>query len=275
MTSFSIPLHKEFHSTMTSIDATLTHQSFDKPSQHKELGKVKVDMITFGDKNVARLQAEPGMKWSTDVKPFTRTELCNHAHIGYVVSGSMMLTLADGSMHTINADDFYVIPPGHDSEVLGNIPFVGYDVNNNEKLNDNELYRISFKTPSYSKIVPNGLLDVIEFPNRITMMRATLQPGFRWSRDIGIPTLHKEYCDHEHMGFLLQGILGVKLENGDDYTINAGEAFHIKPQHDVYVQGSEPVLFFDSITDVELFNRKYKNNAMFLTDSIRRCACLG
>ena len=51
-------------------------------------------------------------------------ELCQVEHLGYVVSGSAAVLMEDGTELVMKAGDFFAIPPGHDSWVVGDEPYV-------------------------------------------------------------------------------------------------------------------------------------------------------
>jgi len=69
---------------------------------------------------LARMNMEPGWRWSECVKPVVKTESCQVAHVGYVVSGSITIKLNDG---TFTEGMSYTVPPGHDAWVEGKQPF--------------------------------------------------------------------------------------------------------------------------------------------------------
>jgi len=78
---------------------------------------------------LALMQAtfEPGWRWSNDVKPTAGTDSCQVHHLGYVLSGQMVIKLDDGTESTISAGDLFDIPAGHDGWVIGDQPCVMLD----------------------------------------------------------------------------------------------------------------------------------------------------
>lgn len=70
---------------------------------------------------------EPGWRWSDDVKPIAKTDLCEISHLGYCLSGQMTVRMGDGTEAEIHAGDVFAIPPGHDAEVVGDEPCVMLD----------------------------------------------------------------------------------------------------------------------------------------------------
>lgn len=56
------------------------------------------------------------------------TDSCQVSHVGYAVSGAIIIQLPDGTQERIAAGESYTIPPGHDAWVEGDEPFVGLEV---------------------------------------------------------------------------------------------------------------------------------------------------
>ncbi|WP_020522881.1 cupin domain-containing protein [Catelliglobosispora koreensis] len=103
-------------------------KSFDKPDEVRPFeGKGHADLLHLGGKAVARGTFEPGWRWSANVKPIVKTELCEFSHLGYVVSGRMRVTMKDGTELEMSEGEAAAIPPGHDAEVVGDEPVVFLD----------------------------------------------------------------------------------------------------------------------------------------------------
>ena len=52
-----------------------------------------------------------------------RTRSCQLRHVGYVMSGSLQVTMDDGTELVIGRGDGYEIPPGHEVRVIGDEPW--------------------------------------------------------------------------------------------------------------------------------------------------------
>ena len=103
-------------------------KNFRRPDETRDFqGHGRADIVTLAGRQVGRGTFEPGWRWSRDVKPIARTELCETSHLGYVLSGRMRVEMADGSTQEIGAGDAVAIPPGHDAEVIGDEPCVMLD----------------------------------------------------------------------------------------------------------------------------------------------------
>ena len=81
----------------------------------------------MGETSAARLELEPGWRWSECIKPVAGTESCNLRHVGIVQSGTMHIAHDDGSELDIGAGQAYVIEPGHDAWVVGDEGLVAFE----------------------------------------------------------------------------------------------------------------------------------------------------
>lgn len=72
----------------------------------------------------------------------------------------------------------------------------------------------------------------------ITLGRYTMEPGWRWSQCIK-PIVKTESCQLSHVGHAVSGSITVRMDDGTQKTINAGESYTIPPGHDAWVDGKE------------------------------------
>jgi hypothetical protein len=96
-----------------------------------------------------------------------------------------------------------------------------------------------FESPDEVREMRNGRFDIVRFDN-FSVGRATYQPGWKWSADVG-PTVGTERCTVEHIGLVLTGTAAVAFTDGTVIELTAGSLFHIpaKP-HDSWVIGTQP-----------------------------------
>jgi hypothetical protein len=95
-------------------------KSFDSPEETRPFeGNGGVDVVNVAGKSVMRGTFEPGWKWSENVKPIAGTDSCQVAHVGYCLSGRMVIHMDDGSDIEIGPETAFAIPPGHDAETVG------------------------------------------------------------------------------------------------------------------------------------------------------------
>lgn len=109
---------------MTNIE----QHDFSTPDEVRAFEHGKLELVKVsGGGSVGRFTLEPGWRWSTDVKPLAKTELCQSIHFGYHVSGRLHLRLADGHECEAGPGQVVTVPAGHDAWVVGNDPVVLID----------------------------------------------------------------------------------------------------------------------------------------------------
>jgi hypothetical protein len=87
--------------------------------QRREVGGVAEDVFPVGDASMKRVVYPPGYRWSTNLKPLIGTDLCMHAHVGFLAEGHMRIEYPDGCVVDVSAPQSVVIHPGHDAAVIG------------------------------------------------------------------------------------------------------------------------------------------------------------
>jgi len=95
-----------------------------KGATHRYLGHVRLDVGRAGQARVKRLIYPPGFKWSKDMKHVVGTELCMHAHAGFLARGEIHIEYPDGCVIEHKAPQIVAIEPGHDGWVVGKEPVV-------------------------------------------------------------------------------------------------------------------------------------------------------
>ena len=95
-----------------------------KGAEHREVAGVQLDTAPAGSGRVKRAIYPPGFRWSTHMKPVSGTDLCMHAHVGFIVRGRIGIRFADGCTLEFAAPQPVVIEPGHDGWVVGDEPAV-------------------------------------------------------------------------------------------------------------------------------------------------------
>lgn len=105
----------------------IERKSLNSPDETRPAGKAKAELVNLGGFTIARFTAEPGWKWSTDVKPIVKTDSCQLSHAGVIVSGRLITVMDDGTRVEFGPSDAFSIPPGHDGWVVGDEPMVGIE----------------------------------------------------------------------------------------------------------------------------------------------------
>ena len=93
-------------------------------AERREVGHVQIEVGRAGAARVKRMIYPAGFRWSIDMKPTIGTDLCMHAHVGFLVSGEIHIEYADGCVVEHRAPQIVAIDPGHDGWVVGNEPVV-------------------------------------------------------------------------------------------------------------------------------------------------------
>ena len=95
-----------------------------RDSESRMIGGVQIDVVRAGAARVKRIIYPPGFRWSKNMKPVTGTDLCMHAHVGFLAAGQVHIEYADGCTREFAAPQAMVIEPGHDGWVVGSEPAV-------------------------------------------------------------------------------------------------------------------------------------------------------
>ena len=86
-----------------------------------------------------------------------------------------------------------------------------------------------------------------------TLGRFNFAPGWRWSECIK-PVVGTESCQVSHVGYAVSGEITIRLSDGTERRIRAGEAYTIPPGHDAWVEGDEPFVGLE-VMSAEQFAR--------------------
>jgi hypothetical protein len=112
------------------VDLTLLN--LDSPSETRTFEKGRFDVYRVGPMTLGRATYDPGWCWSEHVGAATGESLCQVEHVGYVMSGRAAVKMADGSERVMEPGDFFYVPPGHDSWVVGDEPYVSLHIMGSE-----------------------------------------------------------------------------------------------------------------------------------------------
>jgi hypothetical protein len=107
--------------------AGVSAKSFDSPDEKRTPDKTILSVVDLGGAKAARMEIEPGWKWSECIQPIVGTDSCEMRHVGVVTQGRMHVQHNDGTGVDLGPGDAYLIEPGHDAWVTGNEPCVGYE----------------------------------------------------------------------------------------------------------------------------------------------------
>jgi hypothetical protein len=77
-----------------------------------------------------------------------------------------------------------------------------------------------FDTPDEVRVFEKGKFEVIRLGG-MTIGRATCQPGWKWSADVG-PGVGTTRCNVEHIGMVLSGCATAAMDDGTTHELSAG-----------------------------------------------------
>ena len=95
-----------------------------KGAERRDVGGVRLEVGRAGAARVKRMVYPVGFRWSVHMKPIVGTDLCMHAHVGFLASGEIHIEYADGCVVEHKAPQIVAIEPGHDGWVVGQVPVV-------------------------------------------------------------------------------------------------------------------------------------------------------
>ena len=102
---------------------------------------------------------------------------------------------------------------------------------------DTDVILKRFENPDEVRTFPKGTFELVRLGGT-TIGRATYQPGWKWSVDVGA-ALGQPSCQVEHVGMVVRGCAVAAMDNGDVIEMSPGDIFYIPPGHDSWVVGDE------------------------------------
>lgn len=97
-----------------------------------------------------------------------------------------------------------------------------------------------FDQPDEVRLFEKGKFEIVRIGG-MTIGRATYEPGWKWSVDVG-PGVGAKLCSSEHVGLVLAGCATAAMADGTIHELRAGTLFYIPPGppgHDSWVVGDE------------------------------------
>jgi len=78
----------------------------------------------------------------------------------------------------------------------------------------------------------------------MTIGRATVEPGWRWSEDEK-PSAGTTSCQIPHLGYVIAGRMRFKMDDGAELEVGPHDVVVVPPGHDAWVAGDEPFVVLD------------------------------
>ena len=110
----------------------LTLIALEHPTEVRTFEKGRFEVYRVGPMALGRATYEPGWRWSTHVGAGTGEASCPVEHVGLVLSGAAAVKMDDGAERVMRAGEFFHVPPGHDSWVVGDEPYVSLHIMGSE-----------------------------------------------------------------------------------------------------------------------------------------------
>ena len=105
----------------------LLRKSLNSPDEIISSEKEKIELVNLNGFSVARVTLQPGWSWEKYVKPIEKTGSCQVAHTSLILSGRARTIMDDGTVVDSGPGDIGMVPPGHNTLVLGDEPCIIID----------------------------------------------------------------------------------------------------------------------------------------------------
>lgn len=97
-------------------------------AETREFVKGRFEVYRVGPMSLGRASYEPGWRWSEHVGSATGEAWCEVEHVGLVLSGRAMAAMRNGVERVMEPGQLFYVPPGHDSWVVGDEPYVSLHI---------------------------------------------------------------------------------------------------------------------------------------------------
>ncbi len=105
------------------------------------------------------------------------------------------------------------------------------------------LEKKNLSQPDEVRTSEKGRMELVTLGD-ITIGRATLQPGWKWSTSMK-PLFNHDSCQASHLQYHVSGRLHVVMEDGSEEEFVSGDVSLIPPGHDAWVVGEDPVIVIE------------------------------
>jgi len=107
------------------------------------------------------------------------------------------------------------------------------------------LERKTLDRPDETRVFAHGKgkLEVVTVGDH-TIGRGVFEPGWRWSEDVR-PIVGTPSCQAAHTGYVLEGRMVVKMDDGTEVEYGPGDAFYMAPGHDAWIVGDQRCVMID------------------------------
>ena len=109
------------------MDLDVVLKRFEQPDEVREFELGRFEVVNIGGMTIGRATYQPGWKWSEQIGKRLGQRFCQVEHVGMVLSGCATAAMDEGRVFELSAGNLFYIPagpPGHDSWVVGDEPYV-------------------------------------------------------------------------------------------------------------------------------------------------------
>jgi quercetin dioxygenase-like cupin family protein len=108
-----------------------------------------------------------------------------------------------------------------------------------------KLERKSLNSPEESRPFKDGKgkLEVVVVGGQ-TVGRGIFEPGWRWSEHVK-PIAGTASCQAAHTGYIVEGRMVVRMDDGSEVEYGPGDAFYMPPGHDAWIVGDQRCVAID------------------------------
>src|SRR5947209_3478751 len=107
-----------------------------------------------------------------------------------------------------------------------------------------ELERKSFDNPDETRpFQGKGRVEIVKLGDGVVGL-ATFEPGWKWSDHVK-PLAGTGSCQAAHLGYVVSGRQMIRMDDGTEVEIGAGDVVSIPAGHDGWTIGDEPCVVVD------------------------------
>ena len=97
--------------------------------------------------------------------------------------------------------------------------------------------------PDERRDFPLGHLEALHLTG-LDFAVGTFEPGWRWSESLR-PLVATDSCEVHHNGFVVQGRMRIKMDDGAEFDCKPGDVSLLPSGHDAWTVGNEPAVVVD------------------------------
>jgi hypothetical protein len=101
----------------------------------------------------------------------------------------------------------------------------------------------NLNSPEETRDFDKGKLDLVKIGG-VMVGRAVFQPGWKWSESVK-PIAKTKSCEAPHFQYHVSGTLRVRMDDGTERDLKAGDVSLLPSGHDAWVVGNDPVVVVD------------------------------